>query len=388
MREISDLIEFENENSNVDFKAIQYKKEMYEGFLKDIMAMANSISKDDKFIIIGVKHKHNSDRIYLGITDEFVDDASFQQLVDANIEPHINFNYYPYEFEGKTFGIFHIKDCTDPPYMMKKDFGNLKLGDSYIRKGSFQKRLTRKDIDNHQQILKKNDISNQINVSLFEDKIVHEYTFPTIKIALPSEFYRKRIEAVISEKEKELKNNPYQLGHFFHSGHSSMYGSSYENRDLPTLRTNLESVSQTYIENDEYYLNEEIACKINFYILNDSSEFLEDATVEILIPANDEYIVRDSIYSKPYSSHPLINTPPRIASWEEINYPSVELKNGFYKINVEIGNVKHKLPVQVLKVPIRLVNIIHTNKIEIEIDVKVFGKNIINPINQKLKVEL
>lgn len=387
MTEISDLIEFENENSSLDFKAIQYKKEMYESFLKDIMSLANSMSKDDKYIITGVKHKTNGERDLLGISEIFVDDATYQQLVDANIEPHIDFSYLPYEYNGKIFGVFQIKECTNPPYMMKKDYGNLKIGDSYIRKGSFQKRLTRKDIDNHQAILKNKDISKDINISLSEDEIVHEIKLEMNKILLPSEITKKRIEEIIIQKEQELRENPI-LGKIFLPVLPSTYNTSYENRDLPTLRSNLEKISKTFEEQDKYYLNEETAHKLNVFLHNNSNEFLEDTSIEILIPCSDKYIVRDSIFREPYSTQPIINTAPRIASWSELNYPKVETKENIYKIYREIGNVKHKLPVEALKVPLRIVISSDTNELEIEINVKVFAKNIENPIHQKLRINL
>lgn len=388
MRNISDLIEFENENSNLDFKAIQYKRETNEAFLKDIMSLANSMSRDDKYIIIGVKHKTNGDRDLLGITEDFVDDATYQQLVDANIEPHINFNYFPYEHNGKRFGIFQIKECVDPPYMMKKDYGNLKSGDSYIRKGSFQKRLTRKDIDIHQNILKNKDISSDVYISLKEDEIIYDLKFEKYKILFPSEVARKKIEEIIKHKEQELKDNPYSINRLFQPSFSPIFGSSYESRDIPTLRSNLEKISKSYKEKDNYYLNEEIAQKLNIYIHNNSTEFLEDTSVEILIPKSDKYIIRDSIFSKPYSTHPLIKTSPRVASWSELNYPNVEIKEDYYKITEEIGNVKHKLPTEGLKVPLRLVILDQNDNLSIEMDVKIFAKNIEKPIQKKLKINL
>lgn len=388
MTEISDLIKFENENSSLDFKAIQYKKEMYESFLKDIMSLANSMSKDDKYIIIGVKHKTNGDRDLLGITETFVDDATYQQIVDSNIEPHINFSYFSYEYEGKLFGIFQIKECTNPPYMMKKDFGNLRQGDSFIRKGSFQKRLTRKDIDNHQNIIRSKDISKDVFISFSQDEIIHELILEKIELMLSSEYNRKTIEEVINQKEQELKDNPYPFKNLFPSHHTNMYNSSYENRDLPTLRSNLENVSRTYQEHDEYYINEKTAHKLNIYLHNNSNEFLEDASVEILIPYSENYEIRESIYREPYSTHALINVTPKAASWEELDYPSVEKKHSTYRIYEEIGSVKHKLPIEALKVPLRIVIKEETVGLEIEINVKIYAKNIENPIQQNLKIKI
>lgn len=141
MKELEDTIRFENENTNLDFKAIQYKKEKYDSFLKDIIAMANAKSSEDRFIIVGVNLKANGDRDIIGIGEDFVDEAIYQQIITENIEPELDFNYYPYEIDGIKLGVFRIYNCFNPPYMLKKDFGKLNKGDSFIRKGSHQTRL-------------------------------------------------------------------------------------------------------------------------------------------------------------------------------------------------------------------------------------------------------
>lgn len=388
MVDISDLIEFENENSNLDFKKIQYKKEMYESFLKDIMSLSNSMSKDDKYIIIGVKHNTNGKRDLVGISETFVDEATYQQIVDANIEPHINFSYFPYQYNEKIFGVFHIIDCIDPPYMMKKDFGNLKTGDSYIRKGSFQKRLTRKDIDAYINILKSNDISKDIKISLAEDEIVSELILEPFQINLPSEVNRIKIEEIILKKEKQLGELPTSLQKLLEISTFNPYVTSYENKDLKTLRNDLENIKETYEQHDEHYLNEDAAYKLNIFIHNNSSEFLEETSIEILIPKSDKYIIRDSIANEPSYYNPLVNFTSKAPTWEDLNYPSIEEKNDYYKVYEEIGNIKHNVPAGSLKVPLRLVIENDVKELEFIIDVKIFAKNIKNPISHKLKIKL
>ena len=122
---LDDIIEFENENTELDFKAIQYQKVKFQHLLKDLMSMANAKTDADKYIIIGVKLLGNGNRDILGITEDFIDEATYQQLVHNNIEPELNFSYVSYQFQNKTLGVFKIFDSIDRPYMMKKDFGKL-----------------------------------------------------------------------------------------------------------------------------------------------------------------------------------------------------------------------------------------------------------------------
>lgn len=54
--ELTDLIQYENEKTGLDFKAVMYKADKFDDLLKDIMAMANASLEEDRYIVVGVKH--------------------------------------------------------------------------------------------------------------------------------------------------------------------------------------------------------------------------------------------------------------------------------------------------------------------------------------------
>lgn len=375
MTDLSNLIQYENENTALDFKAIQYKKDNNENFLKDIISLANAITKNQKFIIIGVKHYSNGERDLLGIDENFIDDASYQQIVDSNIEPHLSFKYFPYKYENKIFGIFQILECSNPPYMMKKALGKLNLGDSFIRRGSHQTRLTRKDIDYYESTRNKSDISDNIVISFSEKESIANLVTQRNEFELPSTLKKREIESVIRKKEES--NSP--LKNFTISSYNPFSFVPYENRSLDDLRLNLNNVMKDYEEEDTYCLFEQNAYKINFYIHNKSTEFLEDVSIEITVKKTDQFLIRDDIYVKSKKYHPLIKDMPRVATWEEINYPSVKSKDEEYIINNELKHVKHHLPTEILSVPIRVVLFSRT-EILIKFQIKVFAKNLDKPI--------
>jgi hypothetical protein len=116
--------------------------------LKDLIAMANANVTGDRHIIVGMKHFPNGNRKFWTINkSEFVDSATYHQLARENIEPEIHFDYTPYGFEGCLLGVLRIYDCDDQPYMMRKDYGSLRAGDAWIRKGTHQPRLMRADLN-------------------------------------------------------------------------------------------------------------------------------------------------------------------------------------------------------------------------------------------------
>ena len=74
MTAIEQLIFEGYESSYLDFKAVQYRKEKYEDFLTDVMAMANANTKKAKYIVIGVKVSSNGLKDFIGISEQFIDE--------------------------------------------------------------------------------------------------------------------------------------------------------------------------------------------------------------------------------------------------------------------------------------------------------------------------
>jgi len=204
MTELDDLIKFENENTRLDFKATQYLKPVHEHLLKDLLAMANADVEGDRYIIVGVDYKSDGSRNFLSINGaDFVDSATYHQLVRENIEPQIHFDYVRYDFDGHLLGVFRIYDCNDKPYMMRKDFGKLKQGNSFIRKGSHQPPLTRKDLD-HITDQQKHEFTAAIRIGFDITGIPKELRVPvTGKATLPSDEAAEKIRRILTEREKE-----------------------------------------------------------------------------------------------------------------------------------------------------------------------------------------
>ncbi|MCI2230497.1 ATP-binding protein [Polaribacter sp. MSW13] len=387
---LDDIIEFENENTELDFKAIQYQKVKFQDLLKDLMSMANAKTDADKYIIVGVKLLGNGNRDILGITEDFIDEATYQQLVHNNIEPELNFSYVSYQFQNKTLGVFKIFDSIDRPYMMKKDFGKLRIGEAFIRKGSHQTRLTRKDFDFYTE--------KKITEKRFKGKI-HTY-FDEINqksIALktlsngdyPSDKAAEKINKILLEKKEKLKKTEGMFVSFFDQDIPMLGGTPYENRSIKTLEGNLENVAETYREDDLHYLFEVKAHKFNFRILNDDTEYLEDASIELKIEKEGLYIA-DKIYSKPDNSNSIISlkyelNPP---SWESMNYPEVIETETEYLILENLGDLKHQISENGLKVDLRIAINPKLNKAEKIVKIKIFGKNLSKPIEDQLIIKV
>jgi len=389
MKELEDIIQFENENTTLDFKAIQYRKDKYENLLKDIISMANSKTKEDKFIIIGVNHKSNGERDIIGINEDFVDEATYQQLISENIEPEIDFKYYPFDFDSKKIGVFQIQNCSNPPYMLKKDYGKLRKGDCFIRKGSHQTRVARKDIDYFiSQKSVTGNFNGTISLKFCDSKSKTLILKPVVNLEYPSDKAAKKIKKIIKEKEEKLRQSDGIGLMLLNQDIPMIGGTPYENRSVSTLKENLDSVKETYHEDDLHYLFEEKSNKINLSITNNGDEYLEDASIEIHIKKNEKFLIANSVYREPDNRSWIgkLNYTPVGPSWDEMHYPKVTETEEDYVIFENIGDVKHKIPVDVFQVPIRFVAGQNCINEEIALNIKVFGKNLPRPIEDELMI--
>ncbi len=384
--DLEELIRYENENTNLDFKAVPYKKEMFGEMLKDIVAMANADTKDDRFIIIGVKHFPDGSRSVLGV-DEFVDDASYQKLVNDNVEPDLNFEYASIDYEDKKISYFRIYNCNNQPYMLKKDFGpSLKRGDSFVRKGSFQTRLVRKDID---RMISSKSVSYEFDDKLQLSAVCNnseEYLQESVVFVLPSMAVKNKIERIIKEKEEGDYSNP--LKGLYTMSTPALFGGTqpYENRDITTLREDLSKVSKTYAKDDAYSLFEKFANKLNLTLYSEADRYIEDASVEVVMHAEFDFMVSDKIYKKPHHNDFL--SLPSPASWEELNYPNVEQIDGKYRIFSGLNQLKHSIKSNIFRVPIRIFIPHGSAGKHLMVDIKIFGKNLPVPIVKSIAIDV
>jgi hypothetical protein len=129
----------ESESSTLDFKEQQYGfvgaiEEEKSELLKDILSFTNAFRRTDAYILIGVKEIKGARSIPVGIHDE-LDDASLQQFVNSKTQKPVTFTYYTIPIQGVKVGLIHVPVQERPIYLLK-DYGKLKKGKVYIRRGT------------------------------------------------------------------------------------------------------------------------------------------------------------------------------------------------------------------------------------------------------------
>lgn len=162
---VLEILEYGSEGYLVDFKQEQYllgKNHKKHEFLKDITAFANHPKGEDKFIIIGVVEKNGMADSFINISN-LTDQAKYQQYLNDNIEPHINFEYRPIKYKEFNLAYFRIFDNKERPYLFKKNIEVIKkenqdkknkettnlyrIGDGYVKTGTGTRKMVRSDFE-------------------------------------------------------------------------------------------------------------------------------------------------------------------------------------------------------------------------------------------------
>lgn len=393
--DLDDLIEYESENTCLDFKAEEYGCDKI-SLIKDIMSMANANSMNKKYIIIGVKDIPGSDRQIIGL-NTISDQANLENVIQENIEPNINFKYYSYFYKEKRLGIIEIDGNTNPPYMMKKDHGALKKGDIWIRKGSRQSRVVREDID-RMFLLRNNTLDSQkiqlgFGGSLDSEKVV---TIPVIdRDKVPSNIQKQILQSKLDRLKKyesgEVveENNLYTVYPEYHQNKKEIkIGTNYLGMpvyyDEKTLKRKIKDVTENFEKEDYYFFFEENSIKLNFSILNNTNAFLEDVKIQFKFDKR-AFTVAKSLPKKPRYEAPLLRAPSPTDLLD--GYPYVEEENNHYLIIEEFENIRHKELITIFTEEIRCILKSDYPERQTKIEYVLSSKNLPDPIKGKLTLK-
>ena len=140
--------DFENlisgsESSILDFKAEFYKFENDSNlketakFVKDVVSFSNTIRVTTSYIIIGIEVDTKGSKKYPGLKQN-IDDAILQDKVKDKVFPRPIFKYYPFLYNGTTFGVleFPVVKYEIPIIVTVKGLHGLVDGVVYFRNGS------------------------------------------------------------------------------------------------------------------------------------------------------------------------------------------------------------------------------------------------------------
>lgn len=367
MRDLDDIIRYEGEGTYVDFKKIPYlpyNEKKKTDLIKDIMSLANADVEGDRYIIIGVSFGDKKNRSLDGVSpSDIPDPAIYQQLIHENIFPDIQFDVLCHTVDGIIFGIIKIESCKNGPYEMRKEFGSLKKGERWIRKGTIQTPLLRADLDRiYSERYNRSKFVGEIKIS-FDEYGHQEAVFPAIgSYSKPSDYYKRRIEKALDRKRNPPPpKTPVSMAGVLASSFSSanaLYSFSnpfdYDRYSIAELEEKLETVHEDHEEANLYDLYEEHGQRLSLIIENNSNQYIEDTRITLEMPRNG-IRVAEQVYDEPSHGMLLPGLSPDAIRSRVNNYAIVKYTESSIKIIRKIGDVPHLLPTAVFNIRPRIV---------------------------------
>ncbi|GGC33529.1 hypothetical protein GCM10011386_27050 [Parapedobacter defluvii] len=335
--EIQNIIDYEDEGAKIDFKLEQYaidKKAFKKSeVLKDISAMANLPSNEDKYIVIGIKKKNGKIEQQNGI-ESLHDQAIYQQYLNDNIEPEIQFEYKQAAYDGKNISYFRIYGNTDRPYLFKKEVKSLdgktlyKEGDGYIRTGSATRKMVRSDFERIYESKylhpdRKNDISiipyivqyrsNEIDMEGLWclDIAIENKSKKSIGLDVEMKVYKSSEFSLISEpdlkdkiyemEQERKQHDPFRIAGTMPPIHLNLFVSCNEHDDFIIIERHPSRMEKTAISLPQEKTENDVFSR-QLIILAEKPASIQ---AEIIIRSDDfqDGAIIEKIYMEPVSWH-------------------------------------------------------------------------------------
>lgn len=287
------------ENEFLDFKLEAYDwnlSEKKEDFFKDTLSLANSITENDRLIILGVKVKPDGDRVIKGIDVNSLKDSSvYQQFVTEHIEPELSIEISIKNINGNDFGIIRIFNCNNRPYLIKKKFGDLDTGFIKTGRGSRNTNISRYFLD---EIYALKNLMEKSEFRIYG--LDNEYITENIKLkefnCLPNIFDEKEKLTNLLEKINNIVINDYNDDEDEKEFNISSNIGLYSKIRFPSTKMEVDAEIVNNIDS----FAKVIGFKINddFYKLGNLRERFTGIKASNLLNISQEYEIEGSKMSK------------------------------------------------------------------------------------------
>lgn len=319
MSEIDQLVRFEVANSAVEFRERAYGDKDRQEFLRDLLGLANAEVDGPRYLFVGVSDTLGGDRSIVGVPE--ADAARLhkltRRLVDDFIEPLLDLQVDERLIDGERVVAIILRDCTDPPYLLKRNASSaMRVGSGWIRRGTEFRRIGRADL---QRIFESKLLSRSATAELrigFAGRLVEQVLhLPALPLEqLPSEVASGKIRQLLAAKQVADEQCTDERTRMQRLVHAQLFGASgaYQPESERTLMQRLEQASEEHEAADRYYAFEERAHKVNLVVENVGRAPFEHGTLVLDFPRMDGFEVIDRLWPPPDGPQPVAAAYPTV----------------------------------------------------------------------------
>jgi len=373
-------------DSGVQFRRDAYGSNDIRSFLRDVLALANASVDGNRYIVVGVDFDDKArKRCHVIDSSDFSGKPSYQSLANEFIEPPIRIRYKPVSLDGKRIGVFEIGDCQDRPYMMRADFSEkLRRGDAYKRVKTAALKMGRRQLmELFERKFRDSVSAGDIEVG-FPGEIIHkEFALPVCDLStMPSALASAKLQEMLDIRKKSTSSGSTTM--VARLTHARLYGTDdpYVDRSPENILEELSQIRSKYRNQDNHFLFQEHAEKMQMIVYNQGEEPIIDASLSLALPNHNAFYVADRIPKRPVNDRFVDRTPDEIAS-----YPAVTLRDDSVQITSKIGDIPVGEPVEVFMSPLLLCIGKELKGRRFGIRYRLQGQNLRAPAKGQLKLE-
>ena len=341
------------QSTAVQFRRKEYGTRDIQGFLRDVIAMANATVDGPRYIVVGVDFDKKERKRFHSVPDnDFSGKPSYAALLAEFVEPTIKVRYTAITLEGKSLGVFEIPDCPDKPYMMRIDHSEtLQRGDAYVRIEDVAIKLGRKQLQSmFEKVFHKSIMAKRIEIG-FPGEIIHkELRIKPIELtALPSAIASAKLKEMVSIRENSKNRGSTAV--IARLTHARLFGSDnlYETKPHWELLEELAQIELQYQNDDELFLFENNAEKLQFVIYNQGEEAIHDASFSLTMPSHRSFHVANHLPKLMGKGRWLNRSAKEIA-----DYPKVIFGDNAVRVSKSVGDIPCGEPINAFEVPLRI----------------------------------
>ena len=156
----------------------------------------------------------------------------------------------------------------------------------------------------------------------------------------------------------------------------------YEDRSTDEILAEMEQLENRYRDEDEVFLFEDRASKIQLVVFNQNEEPIRDASISLVMPNPDGLHVADKLPKIKRDEQFIERTP-----LEQSSYPAVSLRKNAVQVAVKLGDIPPGEPIEVFESPLRVCAGSRMKGRRIGIQYALYAQNLRQNVNGKLRLQ-
>ncbi len=324
MRNLPELVQFENPDSALSFRERAYEKGEEAALLCDVIALANASATGPRFLCLGVSDKANSERAFPGVSPRVWTRIKqvLPRLIEQAIEPQLAVTPREVTVGEALVGVICLDRCDDQPYLFSRRVSSsISAGSGWIRRGTKQRPLLRKDLQRiFEDKFRTPDASTDIRVA-FPGRVPGEdITLPVLPLdALPSALAAQRLVKMLDARRLSkavLGRTDTRIARLVHAQVSNAE-QAYQSYGATALVQKLRQSPREYEVADAHYQFETRAHKVSLLIVNPTDSVLSNVVLVVKIPRVEGVGVAERVHAAPgdrappRERYPLVDSGPR-----------------------------------------------------------------------------